>query len=1010
MRWSEDRNGWAYPVFDLTGTQVARRWKAFDSAAKPKYLWLDGSKAPYYHVGAGLRSAIADAGGLLYIVNGEPAVLTLHAAKRFNVLAFFGESNAPDSLIADLRALDVQAVRYYPDNDPAGERAAAKLRDALQSSGIAFDCLTLPEELPAKADLNDLWQLRGFDASAFLTALDNAPVYDLPAPPPVPEPRQRETAAPVSGETVDWEAERAYWWTQVILPALDSAAPVLRGRGKYQYRRCPNPGHDDNSPSFRISSDKAVDGLPICTCGVQDERDPRGVVAAWIGAPDFLMWWKTERQPLYLPTCFPSQKLSNTLSASEFPTPTADQVQNQRYIDLPTGSEVIALQSDVGTGKTKALIRAAQAASGALYLAPRERLAENFSAEAAKLGVAVENYKQLSKADRRRPARSAFCVNSYSALADEAPGLPVPQLLELDEIEQLIEHIYGEAGTFDDREAIDAAEALKYVIRRSGRILAMDAHLSDLALDYLRAQGRDVLHIVNQYVTERGVLTLHDKREGALAQGEALVNAREGVIVYAVASASRAETISAALVDRLGNAAEVLLLTAENGGGERQSAFFADPNGQIGQYRAVIYSPVIGTGFDITAPVRAVIGIMAAHLSAYDARQMIGRCRHTRETHVYLPKTSGTLEENAATLEAAELEKAERTLKKLSRDGVRVTLAIDDAQRDYLRWHARVMARRNGSINHLRGHFLSLCKGYRITYSAAQAPELKAKLEAIKTALDAARKALVLTVDPIDAETFRRLRDAGKADEKALAGSLRGKIEAVIGVTLSPQLRDQLWSSEQRAQVRRFTDLIEQIAELKQADAHEQLAGIPLPKRRHRTMRRNVVNAFLRALIDDTGVLLQLSKPEFEHALAPVIEKYQRDLKLYFGWRPDRCKTAAATARRVFETVGLKLASDQRTSGGEHVRFYQIEAATFEQIRTLAAQRLALLERQRAEINGAPVNLKSAMGALSKGDGSFKIAQSPPQATAIRPPRGGAAPQEFAPRIAARMEPLGQGG
>ncbi|MEO8397685.1 MAG: hypothetical protein ABI700_32120, partial [Chloroflexota bacterium] len=558
------------------------------------------------------------------------------------------------------------------------------------------------------------------------------------------------------------------------------------------------------------------------------------------------------------------------------------------------------------------MIRAAQDAPSALYLAPRERLAENFSAEAAKIGVAVENYKQLSKADRRRPARSAFCVNSYSALADEAPGLPVPELLELDEIEQLIEHIYGEAGTFDDREAIDAAEALKYVIRNSRRILAMDAHLGDLALDYLKAQGRTVLYVVNDYVTERGPLTIHAQRDGALAQGEALVNAHEGVIVYACASASRAATISAALVDLLGNAADVLLLTAENGGGERQRAFFADPNGQIGQYRAVVYSPVIGTGFDITAPVRAVIGIMAAHLSAYDARQMIGRCRNPRETHVYLPRTSGTLEGSADAIAALELEKAERTIKKLTHDGVRVTLEIDNAQRDYLRWHARVMARRNGSINHLREHFVGLCAGYTIRYSEAQAPELTAKLAAIKTALDDARKALVLTVDPIDADTFRRLRDAGKADESAIAGHLRGQIEGVIGVTLSPRVRDQLWTAAQRAQVRRYTDLYDQIDALRVADQQDVINGVPLPKRRHRTVRRNVVVAFLNALTD-RGALLQLRKDELDAAITPVIERWSGDLRRLFGWRPDRCKSPAATARRVLESVGLKLNSDQQT-------------------------------------------------------------------------------------------------
>ena len=139
--------GWTYPVYDLNGSEIARRWKAYDSNAHPKYLWLDGTKAQIYHVGAGLRDAITEAGGVLYIANGEPAVLTLHAAGLLNVLAIFGE-NVTDEMkptfAADLTALGVLTVRYYPDKDAHGQRAAAKLRDALQGSAITFDCRVFP--------------------------------------------------------------------------------------------------------------------------------------------------------------------------------------------------------------------------------------------------------------------------------------------------------------------------------------------------------------------------------------------------------------------------------------------------------------------------------------------------------------------------------------------------------------------------------------------------------------------------------------------------------------------------------------------------------------------------------------------------------------------------------------------------------------------------------------------------------------------------------------------------
>ena len=640
------------------------------------------------------------------------------------------------------------------------------------------------------------------------------------------------------------------------------------------------------------------------------------------------------------------------------PSPTPDLQLNQRFVSIPAFNadndwNCLAVQSGVGTGKTKRMVEAAACARSALYIVPRERLAENFSREALKYGVAVENYKELSKADRRRPQRMAFCVNSYSVLADEAPGLTVPELLELDEIEQLIEHIYGEAGTFKGREAIDAAEALKHVIRGSRYVLAMDAHLSSLALDYLRAQGRSVRHEVNTYVTPHGPMTIHGRREGALSKGKLLVSQDQGVVVFAVASAEFAKVVAADLVELVGNPHDVLLLIAEYGGGERQRAFFADPNGQIGQYRAVIYSPVIGTGFDITIPVRAVIGIMADHLSAYDARQMIGRCRATRETHVFLPTTSATREENPAMIEAQELAKAKNLIKTLTEEGVRVSAGVDEAQCDYLKWHAQVMARRNRSINHLQAHFLSLCQGYTITFSNHSDPTLASELKAIEAEMEEKLKETVLVVEPIDEDTYHQLVDAGKADEDTYAAYRRWEIEGVLGAPISPTARDLLWTPEQREQLCNFATLIDDQRELRLAETEAQRDGLPLPKLRKVVDQRVVGNAFMRVLLDDQGEPRTYSKAELDAALAPVIWQYPAELAREFGCRPDRTQSAAAVARRVLKPFGLGLDSEQQRINGEKVRLYHLEKTVYVQQLALGRLRCSMLKRQRDEITAA---------------------------------------------------------
>ena len=683
----------------------------------------------------------------------------------------------------------------------------------------------------------------------------------------------------------------------------------------------------------------------------------------------------------------PTRNAAPKPTSVDFPTLAADISLNQPFItraDLPTDTAIVALKSDTGTGKTKTAIRVFKHARSAIYLTHRERLAENFSQEAQRVGVMVEHYKDLKKADRRKPPRLAICINSYSALADEAPGLPVPELLFIDEFEQLLAHVYtGE--TFTGRGAVDAAEALKYVLIHAQRVVVADAHLSELALDYLKALGREIVTVVNTYTPQRGALTIHTKRDGALSRGIALVQANEGVIAFPHASEQRAQTTAAELVELLGDGSNTLCIRAENAGGDRQRAFLTDPNGQIEQYRAVPFSPVIGTGFDITAPVRAVVGIMAAHLTAYDARQMIGRCRNTPETHVFLPTTSSNLEENAAQIEIDELQKAERTIRKLTDAGV-LTTEIDPAQRNYLRWHARVMARRNWSINHLCEHFISLCAGYTISFAETADPELTAQLEAIKEARTAQLKELALTAAPLDKATYERLRDAGKIDDLAIAGHQRWQVETVIGVTISPAVRDALWTPDQRHVVRNFADLYDEIAELKVADAQETADGIPLHQRHHRTLRRVIVAAVLRLLMAD-GELLTLSDADLESSSRPLIERYGGDLRRLFGWRPDQCHRAAAILKRVLRTVGLTLDSEQVRIDGVKTRVYRLTRATWDRVFNLAAQRLALLRQKRREQYSPTPVLKSTQPASIGENVTF---ETPPRQGMPRREWGGA--------------------
>lgn len=181
--WRDVKNGqwgWAYPMYGEDGQhftteagEVIARWKNWDSAAKPKYLWYPGDVKPLpaYYLIPGVIDEIAQQGGKLYIVSGEPDVLTMIASGIRNAVCWFGEANVPATLASDLVRWGVTSVDEWPDLDKTGRGAALKVREALYGTGIELCQYALPEALGDGGDLNKLWQKVQFDPSAYWGAL-----------------------------------------------------------------------------------------------------------------------------------------------------------------------------------------------------------------------------------------------------------------------------------------------------------------------------------------------------------------------------------------------------------------------------------------------------------------------------------------------------------------------------------------------------------------------------------------------------------------------------------------------------------------------------------------------------------------------------------------------------------------------------------------------------------------------------------------------------------------------
>jgi hypothetical protein len=274
--------GWSYPVYDFDSQPYDRpRWKAANGS-DPRYYWPKGQpKRSKYYFLPGLRTAIQSDGGTVYIAAGEPDVLTYHAAGIENTFCWLAaEISIPDTLISDLRKLEVKTVIYAPDRDDAGMRAAAKLYKMLEGAGFTYHLAELPAPMGSKFDVNDLWQQVNFDKSKFFVSLWQKHVDTTDLALYADAPRKVNVSAEKDKWYLDWLAE-----IEKALPAPDARV------GRLDYWRCPISGRHhkgDANPSFRISRDQKPDlPWPVCSCDIQNAPDPWSLLADALGAPSW---------------------------------------------------------------------------------------------------------------------------------------------------------------------------------------------------------------------------------------------------------------------------------------------------------------------------------------------------------------------------------------------------------------------------------------------------------------------------------------------------------------------------------------------------------------------------------------------------------------------------------------------------------------------------------------------------------------------------------------------------
>jgi late competence protein required for DNA uptake (superfamily II DNA/RNA helicase) len=656
------------------------------------------------------------------------------------------------------------------------------------------------------------------------------------------------------------------------------------------------------------------------------------------------------------------------IKAVPLPKLNADLTVNLRYISTLAPSVVLQrpaalIKSPVGTGKTeliKQVIAAQQEQLGhtpsVLVITHRQALAHDISER-----LELECYKGFSTSQLRQINHLVICVNSLVKLDEAGKALPSYDLIFLDEIEQFLAHFDSE--TFRGNTAKAAYQVLQCLIKRTaaqGHVIGLDADAGVIAQTWLASlvTPPNLLTIENTYQPERGLLTLHQHAEAVVARAFSLIEIGQTPVVIPTNSLSEAKRIHALALDRLGTEG-VHLICSENSESSEAQQFIGKINEELPKAKLLIYTPSLGTGVDITAPVKAVCAVFHSRpLAAPDLLQMLGRCRHAAETHVYVqPSEGGTATTNAEAIYDQHIKRVQRTRQECAFDEHGVFDA-NPLQKSILRLLSQIEAEHNRNTNNLLSYFVALAErsGYRLEYVSGRDHTMRAALKEARKAIAERDKAEILAAAPVSHDDLELHRARGNITPEIRAGYERFKIEDTVGQPLNEPLYDDLHKPQARDALRRFTDLLDTPEEMQARDRQQARDEHLISKRKHYTIRRALISSAIRAAFGDAGLKSreELTTEVINERLSDFVTLHRQDLHLYFGRRNDQTTEPIFVLRWLLKRIGLKLIPRQVMVDRKRFYVYRLDSDAVAKQQAYSDSRLRHLAQKKSEKAPSP--------------------------------------------------------
>lgn len=305
-------------------------------------------------------------------------------------------------------------------------------------------------------------------------------------------------------------------------------------------------------------------------------------------------------------------------------------------------SGLVCIKSAKGTGKTTALQslirRATRTGRKVLVITHRIQLGRAICES-----IGIDWIEEVKTSETQGLLGYGLCIDSLhpTSQARFNPEFWKGAIVILDEVEQILWHILNSSTCYEHRVKIleTLQELVQVVLSNGGLIIAQDADLSDVSIDYLQGlveEPVDPWVVVNEWKPETGwAVAFYDTKNPAPLISRVKEFIQQGAVFIAVDSQKVSGKWSSKNLETYLQSCypdkRILRIDSESVADPQHPAYgiVERLNQVISSYDIVLATPTIGTGvsIDVRGHFKAVFGIFQGVTPDTESRQALARVR-----------------------------------------------------------------------------------------------------------------------------------------------------------------------------------------------------------------------------------------------------------------------------------------------------------------------------------------------------------------------------------------------